>query len=82
MSVDLQVKLDMYMRYVNTVDVLSANYRNVSSQKRIIIFPREYLRFIKSLHVFNEIECSSLSDHQRKYTNETMQAKEINCSLK
>ena len=25
MSVDLQVTLDMYTRYVNTVDVLSAN---------------------------------------------------------
>ena len=62
MSLDLHVKLEMCMRYVSTVDVLLANYQNVSSQKRIIIFPREYLRFIKSLHVFNEIERSSLSD--------------------
>ena len=49
MSVDLHVKLDMYTRYVNTVDVLSASCQNVSSEKRIIIFPREYLRYFDKI---------------------------------
>ena len=76
MSVDLH-KLDMYTRYVNTVDVLSANYRNLSSQKRNIIFPREYLRLMKSLHLFNEIEYSALSDHYSKHANETIKRNRI-----
>ena len=69
-------------KYVNTVDDLSIDYRNVSNQKRNIISPKEYLRLTKSQQVLNEIESSALSDHHTKYANETTQAKEVNCSLK
>ena len=71
MNLDLQ-KLDMYTRYINTVDVLWANYQNVLIQKRNNIVPREFLHLMKSLHVFNEIEYSAVSDHHSKHANETI----------
>ena len=55
----------MNTRYVNTVDVLSDGMFH-------IIFPREYLRLMKSLHVFSEIERSVLSDHHSKHIGEKM----------